>query len=430
MLASLVNIAALSAGLYIAESEPISWIKDDWRRAKSRALTENKLVAVDVWATWCHTCLSMKNFVFTQPAFAELQSQHVWLALDYDQPKNADFFRKYTINAFPTFMVIDPTTDKVVGRWLGSGTTNEMLQFFRSAKRSPDSILSQVEIALASQKYKDAIDLVESNLTTKKNKHEQTRLLSAYAEALRITDAKACAIKNETFLDQVANNAQGLDYVMLVGSCAESVPDSNAKSRILSKIRDRLVLALQSNDLDISADDHSSILATLSSIYKASGNDLLAHRTKVQQMTLLERAAQKARSPRTKATFDAHRFSCYLSLGEFAKAEHMLQATQRQLPKDFNTLWRLALLYRHMNRFDEGISAINRALSLGYGPRRIRLFSAKIDLLVANNQNKEAKEVSKLAREEIASQDKSLIRTYWLNELDSKEKLIQSGRGR
>jgi len=428
VLTSLVNIAALSAGLYMAESKPISWIKDDWQEAKSRALTENKLIAVDVWATWCHTCLAMKNFVFTQPKLRQLQSQHVWLSLDYDQPRNVDFFRKYRINAFPTFMIIDPTKDNVIARWLGSGSADEMLQFFRHVNRTPDGILSQAQIALASQKYKKAINLLESNLTKKKHKKNQTRLLSAYAEALRKIDLKTCAIKNEGFLDQVSNNAQGLDYVMLVSSCAESIPDSNVKIRILSKIKDRLVLALQSSDLDISADDHSSILATLSSIYKKLGNDLLAHRTKVQQMTLLERAAQKAPSPKSKATFDAHRLSCYLGLGELAKAEHMLKKTQKELPNDFNTLWRLAILYRHMDRYDEGISAVDEALRLGYGPRRIRLFSAKIDLLVANNQIKEAREASKLARAEIASQDKSLIRTYWLSELNSKEKLIQSHR--
>ena len=430
MLGSLINIAALSTGLYAAETQPISWVKDDWQAAKTQALKHNKLIAVDVWATWCHTCLAMKNFVFTEPKFSDVESKHVWLALDYDRPKNADFFRKYSINAFPTFMLIDPATDRVVSRWLGSGTAEEMRQFFSLTKSDisdeSSDVMFKIQRALSDKKYNAAIELLERNLKSEKDTARKTRLLSAYAEALRKTDPVGCATKNEEFLDQVSNNAQGLDYVMLVSYCAGSVKEASDKTRILTKIAQRLVGGLQSKDLDISVDDHSTVLSALSDLYAQLGKASLAHRTKVQQMTLLEKAASNAGSQKKRSTFDAHRFSCYLSLGEFAKAEHMLRETQNALPKDFNTPWRLALLYRKMGRFEDGLVAIDRALKLGYGPRRVRLFSAKIDLLVAKNDHKSAREVASAVRAEIATQDKNLIRTFWLNELESKEKLIQS----
>ena len=426
MLASLINIAALSAGLYTAEPTPISWINNDWQTAKSQALEENKFIAVNVWATWCHTCLAMKNFVFTESVFEKIQSQHVWVALDYDRPKNAEFFAKYSINAFPTFMVIDPKSDTILARWLGSGTAEEMVQFFRRLKPGSDDVLFRAQLSLSNQKYKEAVQILENNLTTEKDKLRRTRLLSAYAEALRKVDPEACAKKNEVLLDQASNNAQGLDYVMLVSYCASSLKEPSEKNRILSKIRDRLDKGLQSSDLNISVDDHSTILSTLSSLHSQLGNDALAHRAKVQQMILLEKAARDATSPTARATYDAHRLSCYMSLGEFAKAEHMLRQTEAALPKGFNTPWRLALLYLRMRRYADGLAAINRAIELGYGPRRVRLFSAKIDLLVASGGHENARQAANAIRKEIASQNKSLIRTSWLDELKSKEKKIQS----
>ena len=64
-LTALVTAAAPSAS-------GIRWVEDDWPAARAQAKRDKKLVAVDVWATWCHTCLSMKNYVLTEPELAPL----------------------------------------------------------------------------------------------------------------------------------------------------------------------------------------------------------------------------------------------------------------------------------------------------------------------------------------------------------------------
>ena len=66
---------ALSLALALpAHSEPshgpIQWIEDDWAAAKTKAIKDNKLLAVDVWATWCGPCLS------GMPHLSELQAKY------------------------------------------------------------------------------------------------------------------------------------------------------------------------------------------------------------------------------------------------------------------------------------------------------------------------------------------------------------------
>src|SRR5438045_2560446 len=92
----------------------IVWLHDDWAKAKADATEAHRLVAIDVWATWCHSCLSMKHYVFTDKSMAKVAKQHTWVALDFDKPDNAAFFAKFPVSAFPTFLVIDPASETVV----------------------------------------------------------------------------------------------------------------------------------------------------------------------------------------------------------------------------------------------------------------------------------------------------------------------------
>ena len=53
-----------------------------WQDAKARAAREHKPIFVDAWAPWCHTCLSMRSFVLSDPSLRPFYDRFVWLALD------------------------------------------------------------------------------------------------------------------------------------------------------------------------------------------------------------------------------------------------------------------------------------------------------------------------------------------------------------
>src|SRR5262249_25461603 len=55
-----------------APRAPLVFLEDDMAGARARASAAGKLLFVDAWAPWCHTCLSMRNFVLSDPSLAPL----------------------------------------------------------------------------------------------------------------------------------------------------------------------------------------------------------------------------------------------------------------------------------------------------------------------------------------------------------------------
>src|SRR5688500_7485568 len=55
------------------------WIEDDYARALAEARKKKVPLVIDMWATWCHTCLSMQNYVLTEANLAKHWDRFVWL---------------------------------------------------------------------------------------------------------------------------------------------------------------------------------------------------------------------------------------------------------------------------------------------------------------------------------------------------------------
>ena len=53
----------------------------------------------------------------------------------------------------------------------------------------------------------------------------------------------------------------------------------------------------------------------------------------------------------------------------------MLQASERDLPDDYNPPARLATAYKAMRRWDEALAASDRALAKAYGPRKLGMLA-------------------------------------------------------
>src|SRR5687768_4820586 len=64
-----------------AATGPVRFLEDDVDGAMARARSEGKAVFVDVWAPWCHTCLSMKTTVLADPALGAYRDRVVFVAI-------------------------------------------------------------------------------------------------------------------------------------------------------------------------------------------------------------------------------------------------------------------------------------------------------------------------------------------------------------
>ena len=130
------SAAASSTSLRSANEppKPPTFIEDDYARALAEAKAKDKPLFIDTWAPWCHTCLSMRAYVFKDPALAPLAKEFVWLSVDTEKAENAKFMERYAIEVWPTLWVIDAKTEKPALKWLGSATTPELVSLLEDAK--------------------------------------------------------------------------------------------------------------------------------------------------------------------------------------------------------------------------------------------------------------------------------------------------------
>ena len=88
----------------------IRFVSDDFAGALARARAEGKPLFVDAWAPWCHSCVSMKSYVFPDAVLSGVADRFVWLEVDTEKPVNRAFVEQFPTEALPTLMVIDPRT--------------------------------------------------------------------------------------------------------------------------------------------------------------------------------------------------------------------------------------------------------------------------------------------------------------------------------
>ena len=94
----------------------IHFVSDDFPGALARARAEGKPLFVDAWAPWCHSCVSMKSYVFPDAVLSGVADRFVWLEVDTEKPVNRAFVEQYPTEALPTLMVIDPRSGQAFRR--------------------------------------------------------------------------------------------------------------------------------------------------------------------------------------------------------------------------------------------------------------------------------------------------------------------------
>lgn len=103
-----------------------------------QARTENKKLFIDFWATFCPICLAINKNILTKPAISESLQHFVMLKVDgtYNANKPYDLLReKFSIQGFPTFLLIDPVTETIIQEWHGELYDMPEKQFIAQLER-------------------------------------------------------------------------------------------------------------------------------------------------------------------------------------------------------------------------------------------------------------------------------------------------------
>ncbi len=412
------------------------FIENDYPQALAQARASNRLLFIDFWAPWCHTCVSMRAYVFQDAALKKLANRFVWLAVDTENPVNSEVLARFPLDVWPTLLVVDPASGVSLRRWLGSATATEFAARLDTVDKSwqsggtrdvvqrslaegaalvaagkrAEAVLAYRSAAAASaagtQEHAQAVELLVLQLS----------LTKQAAECARTARAELPSLPPGTSLAAVAGT--GLD-------CALTLPATEPERLAAAPVLEARVAELtRDSSVPMLADDRSGLFQTLVEVRRERGDAAGALATAAEWATYLEAAANQAKTPDARAVFDSHRLSAYLALGEPQRAVPMLEQSRKDFPRDYNPSARLAVAYLAMHKPAQALNSAEQAEALVYGPRTLRVLLTKAEAQAALGDRAGAKASLARADEVVAGLPEGQRGAWMVSAIDSKRKAL------
>lgn len=380
-----------------AKAEPhgtLKWIADDYASALACARQRKVPLVLDLWAPWCHTCLSMQTTVFADPALADQADKFVFAALDTDREVNAEAVGKFAISAWPTFYVIG-NDEAVLARFIGAATVSQFEEFLASGARAAagggavaDSRLLGAHRALAKRDFPTADEELTAALAAAPEDWPQR------AEALqalvmvksRRGDTAGCLDVADKHMDAAGNTALATSFIAIADGCAATaaadMPERANALRERGIARLRAILAETPSPLSV--DDRAEAMGYLRDALAGTGKETEAKEVAEQLRALLDDAMDKAATPLEAMTHLWLRCEVYAWLGRPLDVVPAVEKLAEQLPKEYDPPYRLGWLYLKAGKLAEAATWTERALRLVYGPRKGRVLAQRAEIAKAS----------------------------------------------
>jgi len=343
----------------------------------------------------------MRAFVFTDKALARHAGQFVWLSIDTEKTGNASFLTKFPVEAWPSFYVVDSTSERAALRWVGGATVGQLMkilddgrQAVRGREKGVEEVLARADRSYGEGKNAEAVrDYREALSTAPKKWPRYGRAVESLLFALQRThDEKGCAETAREAFPKLRQSSSAANVAASGLDCAVKLkPEDPARAELVSALAADAREVISKRRPDIAADDISSVYEVLADEREAAKDEEGRKRMLSERAAFLEGEAARAKSPEARTVFDSHRVSTYLALGQPERAIPMLEASERDLPEDYNPPARLASAYKAMKRYDEALAASDRALARAYGPRKIGILQTRADIYAAKGDPGEAR---------------------------------------
>lgn len=191
---SLLFLILLLLGWYTGHAQDLTVVNQDYHKALETAASENKLIFVDFYTTWCVPCRQLDKLVFQHDSVKQ-QLGKDFILLKYDAEKDSVFHlsKKHHVMSYPTALVLDKS-GYVIERKYGfpgedfHSLSKSVFEFAHTALTSAGSgrklrgYSNKIDASRYPKFYIDYINRTNINLDTTAIKQFWRRQKDLYAE--------------------------------------------------------------------------------------------------------------------------------------------------------------------------------------------------------------------------------------------------------
>lgn len=116
LILSLIFLAFKSPKVDFEKDTPqgIQFYKGVWKETLAIAKKENKLIFLDVYATWCGPCKKLKAYTFSDADVGSFYNNNfINVAIDGEKGEGIELAKKYGVKAYPTLLFVNSSGEIV-----------------------------------------------------------------------------------------------------------------------------------------------------------------------------------------------------------------------------------------------------------------------------------------------------------------------------
>ncbi len=396
-----------------AEAEgPIAWYHDQYADALACARAREVPLVIDMWAPWCHTCLSMSQTVLRDPGLSSVAGRFVWLALDTDKEINAPVVDKFPPQAWPTYFVIGPDDEGIEARFVGGASVKQFRDMLATGEKayqdgkagtlpegSPLRFLRDAHRAEARGDYATAGDLYGKALAAAPADwpRKPDVLVNRIDAMYRVGDYRACMAFGAAKAEETGHAPSTADFSYYAMSCAQELNDPEAAKPVIEHLFEVVSGLVDDASAPLSVDDRADALRVLREMKEMLGDEAAARKLAMRQKAMIDEAMARAPDPLHAMTFAWPASEVYVYLGKGAELVPALEKMENDLPNQYDPPARLAWVLLQLGKPDDALAHAQKAYKLVYGPRKARIAGLIADIQHARGDK--AAEIQ--AREEL-----------------------------
>ncbi len=377
---------------------PLAWFEDDYPAALACARATRRPLVIDMWAPWCHTCLSMQTTVLHDPSLTPFADRFVFLAIDTDREINARAVARLPLQNWPTFFVLSPDDEAVHERWLGAASIEQFRTLLKDGETAylasrgdragiplePMMKLLRDGNQAAIKKDWPAAAAAWTQIVTGAPATWPRRsdvLVSLVSAHWKAGDVPACLDLAAARATETGNTANATDFLVWALECAGDDKADPARAKEVRELTvTRLSALIDDPTAPLSVDDRADAMMNLRTALDALGKKDEARAMAERELAYLADEAAKAPDAWAASTYNWPRAEVHVWLQRGLELVPALEKSATDLPREYDPPYRLAWVYMKSGEPAKARPWAEQAANLAYGARKVRLVGLRVEI--------------------------------------------------